>query len=67
MRMLSKKTQAAFNNYGMDACKAAWKLNRFDGEGCATIAFQGPVELKTSNQANAAINAWQDYKETMGK
>lgn len=52
----SPKTQRAINAYGIEACREAFRMNEA-GEGASTIALQGPASIKTTRQADAAVNA----------
>lgn len=59
MNKLTAKTRKAIEKYGFDACVKAYIMN-LDGEGASTIAFTGPVTIKTTRQADAAINAGRE-------
>ena len=56
------KTRRAIKTYGFRACVEAHRLN-VSGEGAATIAQQYPLNLKTTRQADAAINAGREIIE----
>jgi hypothetical protein len=56
---LSKHTLNAIAKYGRDACLTAYKMNA-EGEGASTIAVTGPATIRTTRQADAAINAGRD-------
>lgn len=55
--MLTKNATRAIAKYGVRACRAAYRMHRVEGFGASGIANEGPVELKTTQQADAAINA----------
>jgi hypothetical protein len=55
----SRKTRHAIQAYGEAACIEAFRMNE-RGEGAATIAFQGPATLRTTRQADAAIDAGRE-------
>ncbi len=55
---LSLKTRKAIAKYGLNTCRAAFAQNEA-GDGPSTIAFETPG-LKTTNQADAAINAGRE-------
>lgn len=54
------KTRRAVQAYGHEACVEAFRMHTQDGEGASTIAFQGPSTIKTTRQADAAINAGRE-------
>lgn len=60
MSKLSQATKRALLKYGKDACIVAYFRHITDGEGAATIALTGPAVLKTTRQADAAINAGRE-------
>ena len=62
---LSEKTRLAFYYYGHDACRKAWDMSNLEGYGAAGIAFEGPSSIKTTQQADAAINAWNNITEVI--
>lgn len=55
----SRNTNRAIRAYGREACIRAAQMNEA-GEGPSSIAFQGPTSIKTTNQADAAINAGRE-------
>ncbi len=55
--MTTKNTARAIEKYGVQACRMAYHMHGVTGFGAAGIAFEGPRELKTTRQADAAINA----------
>ena len=57
--MYSAKTKQAIQKYGIDACRTAYALN-ISGEGAHTISMVGPSTIKTTRQADAAINAGEE-------
>jgi len=60
MKTLSHKTQTAIDKYGESVCCEAYQLNRHQGEGASTI---GHMLGLTTNQADAAIDAWEEVLE----
>lgn len=56
---MNKKTIRALDKYGVRACRKAYDMNR-KGWGPSGIAFEGPRELRTVNQADAAIHAGEE-------
>lgn len=58
---ISQKTKRAIAKYGLDACLDAFQMNE-EGEGASTIAFslQGTTPIKTTRQADAAIDAGRE-------
>lgn len=56
---MTKKTKAAIAKYGSSACVRAYHMNRM-GEGASTIALTGPESIRTTKQADAAINAGRE-------
>jgi hypothetical protein len=56
---MKKTTLAAISKYGREACvKAYWQ--NIAGEGASTIAITGPSSIRTTRQADAAINAGEE-------
>ncbi|HDR9174465.1 TPA: hypothetical protein QDB23_001677 [Burkholderia vietnamiensis] len=58
--MLTKNATRALANYGVKACRVAYDMHHRQGFGAAGIANEGPVELKTTRQADSAINAGRE-------
>lgn len=56
MKNLTASAQRAIAKYGIEACHKAYKLHQA-GESARTIAIVGPDTIKTTRQADAAINA----------
>jgi hypothetical protein len=61
---MNKKTQNAFERYGEVQCRRAWEMCYVEGYGAHSIAIEGPDTIWTTRQADAAINAWEDYLDT---
>ena len=61
--MTTKNTARAINKYGVRACRVAYHMHAVVGYGAAGIAFEGPLELKTTRQADAAINAGRELTQ----
>jgi len=59
----SAKTQTAISKYGKEACILAYKMN-LRGNGARTIAAECAITIRTTNQADAAINAGRELCET---
>lgn len=57
---LSVKAARAVQKYGLDACLKAYDMHK-SGYGASGIAHEGPSELRTTQQADAAINAGREY------
>lgn len=56
---LTKRTARAVAKYGLDACNNAYAMN-VEGYGARSITFEGPVTIKTTRQADAAIDAGRE-------
>ena len=56
---LTKKTLRAIAAYGESACVKAYHMNKA-GYGAATIAQTGPETIRTTRQADAAIDAGRE-------
>ena len=56
---LKPATVRAIKKYGFDVCLKAWHMNE-QGNGAAYVAFCCDPAIKTTNQADAAINAGLD-------
>ena len=56
---MTKTTLAAIRKYGRTACVTAY-WQHAAGEGAATIAITGPSSIRTTRQADAAINAGRE-------
>jgi hypothetical protein len=61
----SSKTRRAIKAYGIEACIDAYYMYARGDGGAATIAIEGPAILKTTQQADAAINAGREIQERM--
>jgi len=62
----SAKTQTAISKYGKETCILAYKMN-LRGNGARTIAAECARTIRTirtTNQADAAINAGRELCET---
>lgn len=57
---LSRSTLRAIKAYGIDACRKAYHMCEFEGYGASSIANSGPVTIRTTRQADAAINAGRE-------
>ena len=53
---MNRNHKAAIERYGFKTCVEAYLLNR-RGEGASSIALQSPLPLRTTRQADSAINA----------
>lgn len=62
LKGLTHNTRRAARAYGMETCLKAFAMHECDGEGASTIAFQ-LRGLKTTQQADAAINAGRELYE----
>ena len=60
MIKLSRKAKRAIQKYGRDECICAYFMNVTNGEGAHTIALTGPATIKTTRQADAAIDAGRE-------
>lgn len=56
---LSRNTRRAIAAYGEDACKRAYVMH-LAGNGARTVALEGPTSIRTTQQADAAINAGRE-------
>lgn len=61
--MMTKTTARAIANYGVKACRIAYDMHHRQGFGASGIAFEGPRELRTWKQADAAINAGRELAQ----
>ncbi|KAF7963495.1 hypothetical protein AWV80_09055 [Cupriavidus sp. UYMU48A] len=61
--MTTKNTARAIEKYGVKACREAYHMHAVIGYGAAGIAFEGPRALKTTRQADAAINAGRELSQ----
>jgi len=59
-KTLTDKSIRAIASYGIDACREAYRLHATHGEGARTIAEQYSLGLRTTRQADAAINAGRE-------
>lgn len=59
---LTRKTQTAILKYGENVCITAYKMHSIDGYGASGIANEGPAILRTTQQADAAINAGREIR-----
>lgn len=59
---MKASTKNAIRKYGAEACKRAYAMS-LEGFGASGIAQQGPRELRTTQQADAAINAGRELAE----
>ena len=59
------KWNAAFKKYGAENCRSAYLMNRKLGYGPRGIVLEGPHTIKTTRQADAAINAWAAFDAHM--
>ena len=57
---LSRKTLTAIAKYGRLACVQAFRMHDKDGYGASGVANEGPLTIKTTQQADAAINAGRE-------
>jgi hypothetical protein len=64
--MYSTKTLKAIAKYGESACVKSFHMNRM-GEGANTISQIGPETIKTTRQADAAINAGREILVKSGR
>lgn len=60
---MREATIRAINNYGVKACRTAYRMHRVEGFGASGIANEGPRELRTARQADAAVNAGRELAE----
>lgn len=56
---LSRRARAAVQKYGEAACLACYAMAE-RGYGASGIAYEGPVEVTTTRQADAAIDAGRE-------
>ena len=57
---MKNRWDRAFAAYGASTCRQAWELH-CEGYGASSIALEGVAGLKTTRQADAAIDAWEAY------
>lgn len=62
MKALSKKARRAIAAYGENACRMAYQMH-LQGCGARTVALEGPVTIRTTQQADAAINAGRELRD----
>jgi hypothetical protein len=63
MSEYTKKTRAAIQRYGEDACIKAYDMHEREGYGGRGVSLEGPSVLKTTPQADAAIDAGREIAE----
>ena len=61
--MTTKNTARAIEKYGVKACRVAYHMHAVVGYGASSIANEGPRELKTTRQADAAIDAGRELAQ----
>lgn len=59
---MTNNTKRAIAKYGEDACREAYEMHQ-RGYGASGVANEGPAVLRTTNQADAAINAGRELAE----
>lgn len=59
---LSRNTRRAVRAYGIDACMKALHMHEKLGYGASGISFECSASIKTTNQADAAINAGREIQ-----
>jgi len=59
-KKLSTTARRAIKAYGIDACHKAFEMNDREGYGASSIANSGPKTIRTTRQADAAINAGRE-------
>ena len=64
MNKLTAKTRKAVAKYGFDACLKAYLMSR-EGEGANTISHTCAPTIRTTNQADAAINAGREISHAV--
>ena len=57
---MTTRWDRAFGAYGAAACRQAFEMY-CEGYGGRSIALEGPRGLRTTRQADAAIDAWEAY------
>lgn len=60
--ILTPRARRATRAYGLLACLGAYELNTDFGYGANTIAQCGPLPLRTTRQADAAIDAAREIR-----
>lgn len=63
---MNRNLKSAVEKYGFAVCMEAYRLNR-SGEGASSIALQSNLPLRTTRQADAAINAGRILATTPGE
>lgn len=68
MNEFSPKTTRALLKYGTRNCVRAFYINEYIGEGAYTIALTmaSDDKIRTTRQADAAVNAGAEYAEVRG-
>ncbi len=61
-KALTAKTRRAMKKYGIDVCRSCYE-DHDAGNGCMTIGFDHGL---TTNQAQAAVNAWREVEGLKG-
>lgn len=62
---LSAKTRKAIDQFGIEACLLAYRMNEIEGEGPTVISYNDG--LGTIARANQAINAGREFVESNKK
>ena len=59
----TKKTRDAIRRYWEAACAKAYDMHHREGYGGRGVSLEGPSVLKTTRQADAAIDAGREMAE----
>lgn len=59
----TEKTQKAIEQFGLEVCLEAYRLNLVDGEGCTMISYEFDCLEESRIKANQAINAGREISE----
>lgn len=61
-KQLSRSTRNAIRKFGLDACQEAYRMHQ-SGYGASGVANEGPMPIKTTREADAAINAGRELAQ----
>ena len=59
----TEKTQKAIEQFGLNVCLEAYRLNLIDGEGCSMISYEFECLEESRTKAGQAIDAGREVSE----
>lgn len=61
----TEKTQNAIEQFGLEVCLEAYRLNLVDGEGCTMISYEFDCLEESRTKAGQAINAGREIVQKL--